>query len=209
MARTAKTIVLAGTMLTALFACAQTTTEEETEEQDDAVVTGGATVPRLGTRIDRIGRPEITNFVVKAPALKEIYNAEDSFAVSPESVAQFTGVLKASLAKYDTYDSVVDMDDGMLTKLAEVLVDDTLAIDLAKPCAGVSSTSYFDIERAQITGAKWTSCGGRSPNEDVVDTLITIYTNGPSKLTPRVSDGVDRSTGVAGETFPYLAKPHK
>ena len=52
------------------------------------------------------------------------------------------------------------------------------------------------------------SCGGRSPNEDAFDTLATLYTNGPAKLTPRVSDLVDASTGIAGRTFPYLVKPH-
>src|SRR5204863_8040764 len=109
---------------------------------------------------------------------------------------------------YDGYDNVKDMDDAMLTKLSKILVDDYLRIDLSKPCPVLPTRGYLDLERAELLGKEPESCGGRSPNEDALDALATFYTNGPSKLEPRVTDLVDKSTGEAGKTFPYLAKPH-
>jgi len=196
---------VAGLSAAFAFGCTRETGEQE-DLGEEALVEGA--VPRLGTRIDRIGRPEVTNFLVRNPVVKEAYNADDSFAVGAENLAKYIGLFKTSLAMYDGYDATVDMDDEAIAKLATILADDTLRIDLGKPCAGVSSTGYLDIERGELTGTESPTCGGRSPNEDAFDTLATLYTNGPTKLTPRVGDLVDTSTGVAGEAFPYLVKPH-
>ena len=192
----------------ALVACSSAGVEEPTEEAGEDALIQGAAVPTLGVRIDRIGRPEVTNFLVRDPRVKEVYNEHDSFAVPAESAQRYRGLFKASIAMYDGYDGVADMNDETVTKLSNILVDDFLRIDLTKPCSGVSSTGYFDIERAELLGEASKSCGGRSPNEDAFDTLATFYTNGPSKLTPRVTDLVDKSTGIAGNAFPYLVKPH-
>jgi len=201
--------VLLAATTTALVACSNPTEEEPSEEAsgEDALIQG-AQVPQLGVRIDRIGRPEITNFLIRDPRVKALYNADDSFAVPAENAAKYTAAFKTSLAMYDGYDGVADMKDETVTKLSKILVDDYLRIDLTKPCTGVSSTGYLDLERAELLGEASKSCGGRSPNEDAFDTLATLYTNGPAKLTPRIGDKVDTSTGIAGNTFPYLVKPH-
>src|SRR5688572_28174297 len=83
----------------ALRACSQK--EQGNEDRGQEAVVTGEEVPVLGTRIDRIGRPEVTNFLIRSPVIKEGYNADDSFAVSEENIAKYTGMFKASLAMYD------------------------------------------------------------------------------------------------------------
>jgi hypothetical protein len=195
----------------AVVAC-QTQGDEEQSSQDEGAVAVAAaeTVPVLGKRIDRIGRPEVTNFVVRDPALKVLYNAEDSFDVSAEMLPKYIGAAKAAIAHYDGFDGpVADYDEKSTAALAAILVEDQLRIDVSKPC-DASGASYFAAESAEMRGRKATTCGGRAPNEDVFDTLITYYINGPTKDAPTSGDGVGlaSSTGPAGATFPYLVKPH-
>ncbi len=194
--------------LVALAAC-QTQTADEDTAQDEGAATEGESLPTLGARVDRIGRPEITNFVVRDRALKELYNAEDSFAMPAEAAQKYSAAMRASIVHYDAFDGAKDFDDRSAEALARILVEDQLRIDVSKPC-GASGASYFDGERAEMLGRPATTCGGRAPNEDVFDTLMTFYTNGPARLTPRVGDGVDfaSSTGPSAAAFPYLAKPH-
>jgi len=49
-------------------------------------------------------------------------------------------------------------------------------------------------------------CGGRSLNDDVMDTLYTLLINAGNG--PRVSDGMDRATVPASDVFPYLESPN-
>ena len=73
-------------------------------------------------------------------------------------------------------------------------------VDVSKPFA---EDSYFEIERAAMQGRPHETCGGRSLNENVMDTIYTLLVNGPC-----ISDGVDRATVPASEDFPYLAPPN-
>jgi hypothetical protein len=50
------------------------------------------------------------------------------------------------------------------------------------------------------------TCGGRSLNDDIVDSLYTLLVNGGSG--PRVRDGVGRATEPASRRFPYLVRPN-
>jgi hypothetical protein len=173
---------------------------------DDVVDQDG--VPRLGARIDRIGRPEITNFVVRDKALKQEFNAEDSFDMPEEDLVRYASVMKVSLGHYDAHDGTPDFDDETAQTLATVLADDQLRIDMSLPC-DAQTVGYFTLVRSERRGVEPTTCGGRTPNEDVFDTLITLYTIGPTRNEPAVGDGVgfEASTGKAGNEFPYLAKP--
>jgi hypothetical protein len=202
---------------TTLVAC-QSQPEEDDAEQDEGAFMQREKVPALGARIDRIGRPEVTNFLMLdrtvAPKagpnpFKEAYNAEDSFTIPAERQRRYTDAMKASIAHYDAQDDKTDLDEKMIEKLAGILVEDQLRIDMSKPCTA-TSTGYMDLERAEVLGLKSATCGGRTPDEDVFDTLMTLYTNGPSRPSPQVGDGVgpSASTGVSTAEFPYLAKPH-
>jgi hypothetical protein len=77
--------------------------------------------------------------------------------------------------------------------------NDHPVVDVSKPYA---EDSFFEIERGVLHGSAHATCGGRSLNDDVMDTLLTN-----SEGAPRIRDGVDRATKPAGRTFPYLAQP--
>jgi hypothetical protein len=86
--------------------------------------------------------------------------------------------------------------------LTELLLADYLVVDLSRPYA---EDSFLEIERALLEGRPHATCGGRSLNEDTMDTLYTLLISGGAQ---RISDGVDQPTLSAGGVFPYLAPPN-
>ena len=86
--------------------------------------------------------------------------------------------------------------------LTELLLADFLVVDVSKP---YHEASFFEIERAMLQGVPHETCGGRSLNDDVIDTLLTVMVNGGKG--PRISDGLDHATVTASRVFPYLAPP--
>jgi hypothetical protein len=56
-----------------------------------------------------------------------------------------------------------------------------------------------------LKGASHETCGGRSPNDDITDTLMTMLINAGNG--PRISDGVDGQAVPATHVFPYLVPP--
>jgi hypothetical protein len=75
-------------------------------------------------------------------------------------------------------------------------------VDVSKP---FSEDSYLEIERMLLNGAAHKTCGGRSLNDDSMDTFLTLLVNAGNG--PRISDGVDQSTVLAARAFPYLVPP--
>jgi hypothetical protein len=75
--------------------------------------------------------------------------------------------------------------------------------DISKPFA---EDGYLEIERSLLAGRTHTTCGGRHPNDDIVDKFFTFMVGGVNG--PRISDGVDRATRPATRTFPYLVGPN-
>jgi hypothetical protein len=81
---------------------------------------------------------------------------------------------------------------------------DFLVVDVTKPY--VEQGSFLEIELAARRGEEHTTCGGRTLNDDVIDTLFTqLITAGNG---PPISDGVEQASRPAGGTFPYLAPPN-
>jgi hypothetical protein len=87
---------------------------------------------------------------------------------------------------------------------------DTLLVDTALPCTspdGGFAASYLDIEQEIFLSgdAGHTTCGGRTPSDNVIDTTLTLLiTNGRIP----VSQGVVGPTKPATTQFPYLAEPN-
>jgi hypothetical protein len=77
-----------------------------------------------------------------------------------------------------------------------------MVVDVSKPHA---EDSYLEIERKLLKGSSHQTFGGRSLDDDCMDTFLTFMVNAGNG--PRISDGVDEPTVRASDAFPYLAPP--
>jgi len=136
--------------------------------------------------------------------VRDLYNLEDAFHIGPDYRNVYRNRLTANLAYMDSWDGRIDWP---LTEaghpLTDLLLGDYLVIDPAKP---YSTTSFFEIEQAMLAGREHQSCGGRSLNDQVMDTLYTLCVNAGNG--PRISDGLKQATHPAVERFPYLVAPN-
>lgn len=172
--------------------------------------------------IDRMGRPEITNFVLRDDYPKYPYNQENTLAIKQSPfVTNYLQKITEGIFILDTRDQAdprdrtqFDWQGEDLAKLQSLLLADYLIIDASKvdefskrPKAG-----YFGIELELINqGAaagtkKITSVGGRSTQEDEIDSHITFLINGPKKQVIR-QDGVPKAD--IARSFPYTNEVKK
>lgn len=196
-------------------------------ELDIATVLGPDTGPLLGVvgetltagghsplRLERMGRPEIKNVILQEKKydtvnrdleIRDLYNAEDAFNLSADYVGAYRARFNANLPFFDRLDGKTawPLDDQGVHPLTELLLADFLVVDTSKP---LSDGGFLEIERAMLAGRPHTTCGGRSPDDDIVDVLYTLLVGGVDG--PRISDGVDRPTQPMSHTFPYLASPN-
>jgi hypothetical protein len=194
-------------------------------EFDVAPVLGPGTGPLLAVvgetlasghpvRLERMGRPEIKNFILQDKKfdpvnrdleLRDLYNAEDAFNLGPAYVGAYRARLNANLAFFDRLDGATDWppDEQGNHPLTELLLADFLVVDTSKP---FTDGGFLEIERAVLAGRPHTTCGGRPLNDDIADILYTLLVGGLGG--PRISDGVDHATQPAGRTFPYLRRPN-
>jgi hypothetical protein len=177
-----------------------------------AVVGETVTRGRPAVRLERVGRPEIKN--VMSPKqldpvdgdleIRDLYSAEDPFSLSPDHLGAYRSRLNANLAFFDRLDGKTDwpLDDLGTHPLTELLRADFLVLDMSKP---FSEHSWFEIETAMLAGRPHATCGGRSLDDDVIDTLYTLLVGGVDG--PRISNGVDQGARPSVRTFPYLVSP--
>src|SRR3954451_12168487 len=177
-----------------------------------AVVAETLTRGAFNVRIERVGRPEVKNMML-APKqfdpvnrdleIRDLYNMEDAFHLADGYQGAYRARLNANLAFWDGLDGKTDWPtDGNDTHpLTELFLADHLVVDTRKAYA--ERGSFLEIERAVREGRAHETCGGRAPNDDVMDTLFTLMINGGNG--PVIRDGVDRSTKPASRTFPYLS----
>ncbi len=169
---------------------------------------------KLPIRLERFGRPEIKNVIMSMKEfdqvnrdleIRDLYNLEDAFHMSADYRGAYRARLNANLAAIDRLDGKTDWPLGRdgSHPLTDLLLADHLVVDVSKP---FSETSYFEIERATLQGRPYETCGGRSLNDDVMDTLYTLLINADKG--PRISDGVDQATVPASGVFPYLQPPN-
>ena len=169
---------------------------------------------KLPIRIERFGRPEIKNHILSMKEfdqvnrdleVRDLYNLEDAFHMSKDYRDVYRARLNANLAAIDRLDGETDwpLDPEGDHPLTDLLLADYLVVDVSKPFA---EDSYFEIERAVLEGRPHETCGGRSLNENVMDTIYTLYVNAGHGA--RISDGVHQATVPASGVFPYLAPPN-
>lgn len=172
------------------------------------------TTGKTPIRLERIGRPEIKNVVMSSKEfdpvnrdleIRDLYNQEDPFHLAQPYAGAYRARLNANLAFFDGLDDKLDWppDAQGNHPLSELLLADFLVVDVSKPYA---EESCFEIERALLHGVMPKTCGGRSLNDDIVDSLYTLLVNGGNG--PRVRDGVDQATRPAARSFPYLVSPN-
>jgi len=179
------------------------------------VVAETLTRGKFDVRIERVGRPEVKNMML-APKqfdpvnrdleIRDLYNMEDAFHLGEAYRSAYRARLNANLAFWDGLDGKTDWPtdgdgDHPLTKL---MLADFLVVDLTKPYA--EQGSFLEIELAARAGKEHETCGGRAPNDDVMDTIFTQLVNAGNG--PTIRDGVDQATKPASTTFPYLALPN-
>jgi hypothetical protein len=137
--------------------------------------------------------------------IRDLYNQEDPFHLARSYAGAYRARLNANLAFYDGLDDKTDwpLDEQGNHPLTELLLADFLVVDVSKP---YSEDSCFEIEQALLHGGASETCGGRSLNDDIVDSLYTLLVNGGNG--PRIRDGVDQATQPASRSFPYLVRPN-
>jgi hypothetical protein len=175
----------------------------------ETVTSGGRPV-----RLERMGRPEIKNVVLSSKKfdpvnsdleIRDLYNEEDAFAVRPDYAGAYRARFNANLAFFDRLagPTAWPLDDQDVHPLTELLLADFLVVDISKP---FREDGCFEIETALLADREHTTCGGRAPNDDIVDTMYTLLVGGVDGS--RISDGVDRATQPATHSFPYLVAPN-
>jgi hypothetical protein len=171
------------------------------EESDDDLTFGKGTV-------DQAGIVESTTMMLAAlPTSSQLdqYNREDPFKIAGTS---YRATFADRLAQFDRADGHVDWKPEASAAWADrMAAANYLVIDVSKPCS-FDGHNYLEIERATMTGRAHTTCGGRVPNEDAMDTTINFLVRGPGASvldSNALGDGVDQATQKASDTFPYLA----
>jgi hypothetical protein len=179
-----------------------------------AVVGETVIAGQLPVRWERFGRPELANAILGMKnydtvntdlEIRDLFNAENAFSVSADYAGAYRARLNANLAFWDGLDGTVDwpLDANGTHPLTELLLADFMIVDVSKPYA---ETTFLEIEQAALDGRAHQTCGGRSLNDDAMDTLFTLLVNAGHG--PRISDGVDRPSKLASQAFPYLAPPN-
>jgi hypothetical protein len=174
------------------------------------------TITRRGKpiRIERVGRPEIKNFVLANPMrsarapgveLRDLYNREDAFALSREYRPLYESRIDANLAFFDGLDGSIAWPVGPEGQhpLRDLLIGDFLVLDLSHTFA---PNRFLEIERALLAGHPHTSAGGRWLDDDILDEMLTLYVNGGRG--ERLGDGVDAPSKPASLSFPYVREPN-
>lgn len=156
-------------------------------------------------RLDRVGRPELTNVCMVAREREELkprYNTEDPFDIAADDLPIYRERLRDNVDWYDGIDGARQWPKAERDALVELLLDDFLVVDTSPGCTGAG---YFELEAALLRGDRSTSCGGRALDDDIMDTLVTLLVN--RGLGPELHDGVSRATRPSTTSFPYLAAP--
>jgi Domain of unknown function (DUF4331) len=179
------------------------------------VVAETLTRGKFNVRIERVGRPEVKNMML-APKefdpvnrdleIRDLYNMEDAFHLGDAYGGAYRARLNANLAFWDGLDGKVDWltDEEGNHPLTDLVLADFLVVDVTKPY--LEQGSFLEIELAARRGHRHQTCGGRTLNDDVMDTVFTQLVNAGHG--PTIRDGVDSATRPATGTFPYLAPPN-
>ena len=160
------------------------------------------------SRIDWIGRPEQTNMRLNNPAMSEItdlrdlWNQQTPFAISKVLQPLFLQRLKDSIATWDMLDGKADWMPEAIAATANVLLDDFLLFDVAKP---INDKSHLEIEKSTLSGRPYQTGGGRTVDANSIDILLTWLVNRDREF---LQGGATGATKPGTNFFPYFASPN-
>jgi hypothetical protein len=186
-----------------------------------AITRGGALLAVWGTtsiagkRLDRMGRPFVTNTLLGiAP-----FSPDDASGILrqkfnealPRDTAEFVADLQKSLAFQDSLDGhcgnqlLATPEEAPLRyqTLAKVFSDDRLWVNSAASVC----TQFFSVELASLAGqqALTNDCGGRAPTYDTSNVWRSLLIAG---TTGTITDGLHQDEHLpSAQTFPFLAPP--
>ncbi|QDE88207.1 hypothetical protein BHS06_04150 [Myxococcus xanthus] len=167
---------------------------------------------RETVQLDRMGRLEVTVFMILDDATKDLWNATNTFRPDSRHEPLFRSALQAGLGRLDDFEKSLTGEDVLdwptPHPFIDMVLDDFLVVDVSKP-AKPSSTEpgYLELETAALAGKPHTTCGGRKPNEDVIARTLTLFINGPNRPQPDRGVGVPAPARPAEDTFPYVQPP--
>ena len=180
------------------------------------VVAETLTRGKFNVRIERVGRPEVKNMML-APKqfdqvnrdleIRDLYNMEDAFHLADGYLGAYRARLNANLAFWDGLDGKIDWptDGNGGHPLTELVLADFLVVDVTKPY--VEQGSFLEIELAARRGEAHATCGGRTLNDDVMDTIFTQLDQRRERARhPRRRRPGRRDPPRA--RFPYLSPPN-
>ena len=138
--------------------------------------------------------------------IRDLYNMEDAFHLGESYAGAFRARLDANLVFWDGLDGKMDwpIDEDGHHPLTDLVLADYLIVDVTKPY--LERGSFLEIELAARGGEEHKTCGGRTLNDDVMDTIFTQLVNAGQG--PTIRDGVDSATRPATAKFPFLAPPN-
>jgi hypothetical protein len=180
-----------------------TGTSQESTASEDLVLIPGS--------VDHVGIVESTTMMLVSNAtdfatVLDSYNQEDPFAIKP---AAYRGAFSKNLIKFDVRDGNAEWSADQTAKWAQRMASGNYqVVDTSMPCDWENPHTYLEIERAQLTGQKHTTCGGRMPNEDAMDVTLNFLVRGPAASVSddaALHDGVEQATQRSSDAFPYLA----
>jgi len=202
-------------------AAIETSTSAGDAGADVAVPVSPPPMPALGSvQLDRAGRA-LVNLALATPVSNGVPGrpagertdaqlaAEDDYnnAADPSAWPAYSSVFVANLKRWDGLEGTcgnsflaADAGANRYVPLASLFVDDRLYLDTTK---GTCAT-YLALER-NAAGASFDDCGGRAPNVDAIDVMLTAIVRGFSG--PAFGDGVPAATDAtpSATTFPFLA----
>lgn len=208
--KTTKLLALAVVTLLTAYGCSAS-------DEDDSAPSEAATEDQLQLfkgNVDNAGVVESTTMMLTqtlfAPPLDgnlDDYNQADPFKIG---AGPYKAAFAKNLLKFDNEDGKLDWSAAQTaTWTTRMAAGNYIVVDTSKPCVYDAPHTYLEIERAQLTGKTYATCGGRMPNEDALDVTLNFLIRGPaaSDRDPQaISDGVEQATKVATAAFPYLAE---
>ncbi len=177
----------------------------------ETTVAGTAPGP---VRIDRMGRIEVTVFLIQDDRLKDLWNAEDTFAIDEGNAESYRAALQAGMYRLDDFEKSLTgetvIDWPQPHPMIELMLRDYLVVSLDGTTTPSSRTiGFLDNEIALLKGEVPSSLGGRVPNEDVISRMLTLFINGPDRTTPNRGVGVPSPGRPAIDAFPYVNPPYE